>query len=140
MSVDDDQQTRRNQYDNMIWEHPRPWCWACGAGPEFAHKPTWWHGPWVIHRHHIVRQPRRKDRRAVILLCPLCHDLAHGARFPAVDKPPLELAHQLMLKYQHDRFFFDAAFLAGSSTCKLPELAEPPGIYTVDYCSRRPVR
>lgn len=127
-------------FDEMIRQHPEPWCWACGRGPSFQDQPPWWHANWVIHRHHVVRQPRRRDRRAVILLCPVCHEQTHGAQFPADQKPPLTLAQQLFLKKQHDLRFFDPAFLSRNHVGQIPEPSPPPGIYTVEYCSRRSAR
>lgn len=113
------------------------WCWACGRGPDYGHAPSWWHAPWHLHQHHIVRQPRREDRRAVMLLCPICHGRIHGARFPHEPWQTLTLANQLWLKRAHDREFYDRQFLAQSHVTRLPPGRAPAACYARSYDERR---
>lgn len=124
-----------DRYRYMLRESPSPWCWACGRGP--GHAPSWYHGPWLIHRHHIVRQPRVSDRRAVILLCPLCHGQLHGDRFPQRDAPPLAIRHQLWLKRARDAEFYSRVFLRAHHAGELPRAAIVPQYYRLRYCTRR---
>lgn len=95
----------------------KPWCWLCGARPR--EQPRWWHAPWLIERAHIVAAPRRQDRRAVILLCSLCHRLEHGQE---IDGRVLQLtlAHKLWLKLHRDPSNYDRKFLRANSHTNLP--------------------
>ena len=85
-------------------------------------RPEWWCAPWFLHRAHIVSQPRREDRRAIILLCPVCHGIQHGERYPQVvgwDK--IAVAELLWLKQQRDPQWFDLEWLQRHSVRRLPE-------------------
>lgn len=95
-------------------------CWACGM----ADRPPFWFAPWFLHRAHIVNQPRLKDRRCVVLLCPLCHSIEHGASHLEARRAPLTTANLLWLKLEHDPEFFDPELLQECSVRILPEPEE----------------
>jgi len=111
------------------------WCWACGKGER--DKPSDWHAPWFPHRAHIVHNPRKKDRRAVILLCPLCHGTEHGNKYPGHDLPKLTVDNMLWLKESYDGEFYDRDFCEQNTIGILP-LPEPlPTRYNTAYEKRR---
>lgn len=126
----------------MLQDHPQPWCWACGRGAAIEHQPVGWYAPWIVERAHIARHPRREDRRAVVLLCPLCHKggnhaeriVVNGTRY---DRPRLELVHLLWLKLHFDRAFYDKQFLKLNSIRELPIARKPPLFYLREYARRR---
>jgi hypothetical protein len=127
---------RDARYDNMLVEVRLPWCWACGRGER--DRPSDWHAPWLIHRAHIAWKPRRRDRRAVILLCPLCHHGgAHGERIVTSSRefqwPRLEREHMLWIKLHRDREFYEREFLQSSMIGRLPKPQKPPAVYLREY-------
>ena len=121
--------------------HELPWCWACGRGdsdqPREKTDGFDWNAPWLLHRAHIVNKPRVEDSRAVVLLCPLCHDLSHGRLFPQIALPALGLEQMLWLKLVRDRSRYDREFLAKHCIGKLPEPQRLPVAYTNEYRGRR---
>lgn len=132
----------RERYDRFTTEAFPPWCWGCGRGERC--QPAWWAAPWFLHRHHIVKHPRVKDRRAVILLCPICHGRIHGERYPQEPGAPLTLPAQLWLKRTHDPEHYDRAFLRALHIGRLPNAHAPFREYQRayrqlrgDYCNRR---
>jgi hypothetical protein len=99
-------------------------CWRCGRG--WSDMPHWYWAEWRIDPHHIVRKPRKNDRRAVIPLCAACHSVEHGAKhtafdlssgwkFPGCKPKPLTLEESISLKAERDPNFFDPEFLASCS-------------------------
>jgi hypothetical protein len=100
-----------------------PFCWACGRRQ--CDRPLWWYGPWLIERAHIVNKPRREDRRAVILLCSLCHKQQHGERFAQDESAKLTVANMVWLKQKADAAWFDMAFLSRCSVRIVPDGVEP---------------
>lgn len=111
-------------YEEMRFETR---CWACGAGCWDA--PDDWHAPFLIERAHIVANPRREDRRAVVMLCSRCHRVQHGEQIVGCDLPKLELSHLLWIKRFADRAWFDLEFLAKNHIGALPTPERPPAIY-----------
>jgi len=103
-------------------------CWCCGRG--LRDQPVDWHAPWLIHRAHIVNNPRLKDRRVVNLLCPLCHDNYDGTG-------DLEVKHMLALKAIFDPKWFDITLLQRCSIRILPINADVPQKYRLEYMKRR---
>tara|TARA_R100000808_G_C2135801_1_gene144155 strand:+ start:1062 stop:1451 length:390 start_codon:yes stop_codon:yes gene_type:complete len=95
-------------------------CWACGESDQ----PGFWYAPWFLHRAHIVSQPRLKDRRCVVLLCPLCHSIEHGAKHLEAPRKPLRTEHLLWLKKKHDPEFYDLTLLQECSVRILPKPKE----------------
>jgi hypothetical protein len=130
-------------YASMLSDVFDPWCWACGRGGDPGGpngSPDWWHGPWIIHRHHVVKSPRVRDRRAVVLLCPVSHGSVHGERYPSHHgQKALTLAEQLWLKLKlkHDPTLYDRAFLARHHLGRLPRARRLSRYYLSDYCRRR---
>ncbi len=116
-------------YDAMLLEFDR--CWICGRTADFSDKPAWWYAPWLIERHHVVRNPRVEDRRAVICLCSLCHRVQHGDRFVGSWLLPSKtvchratLSQLLWVKKKHDLAYWDRAWLAQHVVGKLPRAKE----------------
>lgn len=100
-------------------------CWLCGHDVT-KYRPMWWAGPWLLHRAHIVHQPRREVRAAVIQACPVCHGLSHGETYAACrDAIRPTVANMLWAKQKHDPEWFDMDWLQKHSIRKLPE-PEPP--------------
>lgn len=122
-------------YDPAIWYS---WmrtefleCWACGRGAWEA--PEGWGAPWLIERAHIVTQPRAEDRRAVVMICSLCHRLHHGEAVvldgQSVSLPGLTIPQMLWLKREHDRGWYDLGFLAKHHVGVLPGPERVPSEY-----------
>lgn len=127
--------TDQQLYEAFAAEAVPPWCWACGRGERC--QPPWWGAPWFLHRHHIVRSPRVQDRRAVILLCPICHGRIHGDRYPQAPGVGVSLPGQLWLKRTHDPQFYDRKFLAALHIGRLPRAHPVYREYRQEYCKRR---
>lgn len=124
-------------YGTMVQEFWPACCWLDGASDALGGKPCWWNAPWLIHRAHIVSSPRVCDRRAVVLLCPVCHGLHHNERYrmlPEAARPTLE--NLLWLKQQWDPEWFDLEWLQRHSVRRLPEPEMPIG-YNVQLLARR---
>jgi hypothetical protein len=133
--------TTAQLYRKMIKEHGLAFCWACGR--DSGERPENWFAPWFIERAHIVRSPRKEDRRLVTLLCGLCHRAGvHGERIVtmsrAIDWPRLEVAHLLALKLLRDPEYFDLPFLQRYSVQKLPAPRDLPDCYVQEYLMRHP--
>jgi len=120
----------------MLIDVRNPWCWICGR--DERQSPEWWYAPWMVHRAHVVNKPRVADRRAVVLLCPVCHGVAHGQRFAAAPElPEIGLSNLLWAKLKRDFRYYDRPFLARHTIGRLP-IADPPAPWYVDqYCQRR---
>lgn len=127
------------EYAMMLVSVARPWCWHCGRGIE--HWPRGWHAPYTVERAHICNKPRKEDRRAVILLCTLCHKIQHGERLAlpeAASIPQLTLPQMLWLKKEHDEAYYSRAFLQGCHVGKLPRAAPPGPEILAERALRRP--
>ena len=124
-----------DRYNHFVAEAATPWCWGCGRGDRDP--PDWYHAPWFLQRHHIVNKPRVEDRRAVILLCPVCHGRIHGERYRESQGWALTLPAQLWLKRTYDRDFYDRGFLRKHHIGRLPPAHIPYREYRRDYCGRR---
>jgi hypothetical protein len=138
--------TASDDYEEMFGLTPYPWCWACGRNER--QKPTWWWAGWRIERAHIVRAPRVKNVRAVVLLCPQCHGINHGHRFFGVGIPlsmdeqrrvlnRLDLRHLLWLKRHFDPRLYDRKFLREHHFGALPRAAKPMAYFEIEYNKRR---
>src|SRR4051812_47109537 len=105
-------------YSLMLHWHDKPWCWACGHDGSLRDKPDDWWGPWLIERAHIVRNPRREDVRAAVLLCSYCHRVSHGERIVCGRHPrwpSLTREHLIWLKRERDPEHYDREFLQANS-------------------------
>lgn len=110
-------------YASFLEDTRFPFCWYCGA---FSNqRPDWWFAPFLIERAHVVNKPRREDPRAIILLCSACHKAAHGERFRAYARKPLDKAGMLFLKSFLDSANFDLAWLQKHSVRILPKPVSP---------------
>jgi len=125
------------KYKNVLAEIAYPFCWWCGRGAE--HRPASWHTPWLIERAHIVSNPRAEDRRAVILLCTMCHMVQHGHQLVlpgcTVIKP--DINNMLWLKRRFDPAYYDRAFLKRHIIGCLPFSRTPPKEVLAAYRERR---
>ena len=131
------------EYTTFLLETLFPWCWACGRGE--ADRPDHWYGPWILHRAHIGSgsgsMRREQDRRAVNLLCPLCHS-AHGSprRHQKLAVPELSNDVMIWLKKRYDPEFWDKKYVESLWLGKLP-VGKLPGVwYNKEYASRRGAR
>jgi hypothetical protein len=113
----------------------RRFCWLSGWTASCG--PKGWFGPRILHVAHIAsggsRAVRVDDRRAVILLHPLCHDLhvsnsetfsskvINGVRYPTIDE-----RHTLFLKKILDPDYYDPEYLQSIWIGKLPPPEMPP--------------
>jgi hypothetical protein len=129
----------RIAYGNMLREHPLAWCWACGSGER--DKPEDWFAVWLIERAHIVRNPRREEVRAAVLLCSYCHRVSHGERIVCGGRyprwPSLTREHLIWLKRERDPEHYDREFLQANSIRRLPLAQKPPSEYLLEYRRRR---
>jgi hypothetical protein len=126
-------ETLSDSYKNMLQQVSRPYCWLCGRCAN--EQPTWWYVPFLIERAHIVWNPRAKDRRAVVLLCSLCHKVQHGERFQT-DYPKITRANLLWLKWKYDRNYYDVGFLRCHSIQELPSRKIPHRKYRAEFTLR----
>lgn len=112
-------------YKSPMNFHPVPYCWGCG---EDNYPPQWWNAPWLIERAHIVNNPRRKDRRAIVLLCSECHKQSHGNVFPqGQGLSRLTVGNMLWLKRTYDPWFYDREFLGTCCIGLLPKAVPVDG-------------
>ena len=130
----------QSRYDLMLQEVQNNWCWACGRGER--DRPRDWYATWCIHRAHIAAKPRRQDRRAVVLLCPLCHlGGYHGERIITCERdgqwPKLLREHLLWLKHAFDPEYYDRQFLQSNTVSLLPLMHKPPIVYLDSYAMLR---
>jgi len=108
-------------------------CWL--SGMQVA--PENWHGPWHLQIAHIASGSgvalRVDDRRAVIMLSPLAHQLhvsdasrvsemtIGGVVYPTIDE-----RHTIWIKKKVDPEYYDRAFLHGIWIGRPPEAERPP--------------
>jgi hypothetical protein len=126
------------EYAAMLMHTEFPHCWWCGRGVE--HKPDSWFAPWLIERAHIVSSPRVEDRRAVVLLCSMCHRVSHGEQLvlPSMEKLVVpQVSHMVWLKKRFDHSHYDRAFLNSLSIAMLPRAKAPQKEVLDNYASRR---
>lgn len=126
-----------DEYRQFVHWNRYPWCWWCGR--DQWQRPRDWHAPWLIERAHIVSSPRRKDARAVVCLCTLCHMRSHGLEVVTpgeVTLPSARVEHMLWLKLRFDPSRYDREFLGQSSVSLLPR-ARPPYPAVREYYSGR---
>jgi len=112
-------------YKHMLRDTDHPYCWCCGR--DCSTLPIWWLAPFLIERAHIVNKPRSKDRRAVVLLCSICHRVQHGAIIREAEHkkpfPAISLENMLWMKWKFDREYLDLGFLRTCSIRELPAKA-----------------
>lgn len=127
-------------WNSFLVDTEFPWCWWCGRGVEhFVGIDASF--PLFVQRAHVVSKPRRRDRRAAVLLCSLCHHVEHNGSlclsgFEALTSPLL--AHKLWLKKVFDVRYFSLSFLQANMVGKLPgALVKPPPEVVSEYQVRR---
>ncbi len=113
----------------------RRFCWLSGWTPSY--RPTDWHGPTQLQVAHIAsgagKAVRVDDRRAVIVLSPLCHSL-HVSNSDKLNKmkigrylyPTIDERHSLFLKKMFDPEYYDLEYLQSIWIGKLPTPEPPP--------------
>jgi len=113
----------------------RLFCWLSGWTQSY--KPKNWNGPWKLQVAHIAsgagKAVRAQDRRAVIVLSPLCHDLhvSNSDRLPNkkignVVYPTFDERHTLFLKKIFDPEYYSEEYLQSIWIGKLPSPEPPP--------------
>ena len=118
-----------------VRDSTKRFCWIGGDTPNF--RPKNWNGPWMLHVAHIAsgraRAIRADDRRAVVLLSPICHDLhvSNTDRLPfkwvcGEKLPTIDERHTLWAKQQFDPGYYDRDYLQSIWIGKLPEPERPP--------------
>lgn len=116
-------------------------CWL-SAMP----RPLDWHGAWGLHVAHIHsgggKAVRRDDRRAVILLSPLAHEVhvSDADRYPSRriggrEWPTIDERHTLWLKENFDREYFDPEYLESIWIGKLPARVRPSWFWESQFLS-----
>lgn len=126
------------EYRDFFMATAFPWCWYCGRDQFDA--PEGWYAPWLIERAHVVSSPRRIDRRAVVLMCSLCHKISHGLDIVLpgeVVLPAASVAAMLWLKKEFDACFYDRQFLAKNCIGQLPNASFPSTVVSAQYLARR---
>lgn len=123
------------EYREFVVASGRPWCWACGRSS--VDRPSYWGAPFLIERAHVVSRPREDNRRAVILLCSICHKLTHGLRIAGVEEKPLSLPEMLWLKWRFDPKFYERHWLSMRHIGRLPRGRRPVPEIEAQYVLRR---
>lgn len=131
--------TAKQKRMEAIFEKEFPFCMACGW-PDG--QPWQWRDyPRWLENAHILRGTgqRRIDRRAILRLCKLDHDIADGPDEPTQrDRagnrlPKLTRPHLLWLKRERDPDHFDLDWLNSISIQRMPEPAAPPSWFLEQY-------
>lgn len=114
----------------------RRFCWL--SGHTASAKPEGWFAPFGLEVAHIASGQgdalRVNDRRAVTVLCSLCHRLhvnhAGGTMtINGVEYPTIDARHTLWIKAQMDPKFYDRSFLAKYWVGTLPDPERPPEFF-----------
>jgi crossover junction endodeoxyribonuclease RusA len=128
-------------YENFLSDTPHKFCWWCGRTAR--DRPREWGALFMLERAHMVNKPRRADRRAVIILCSLCHRIQHGDIFRWLERPiggaiTITLENMLWLKAAADPDYYDPVFLRTCSVRTIPEPVKPTMYDIIEFKSRRP--
>lgn len=121
----------RSMYDAFTQDFTS--CMACGIDPkrQICEKfpARWLECPHILGGNGQRKQKGETDRRNLLRLCKLCHDLAHHKTIRKPDRtclPHLEREHMLWLKRHRDPDYFDLEFLNSISIRRMPEPECPP--------------
>lgn len=120
----------------------RLYCWLSGWTQNY--RPPNWYGPWILNVAHIAsgqgRAKRVNDRRAVVVLSPLAHDLhvSDSTRMPTktiggIRYPTIDERHTLWLKQRLDPEYYDPEFLSRIWIGKLPTPERPPARWQQEF-------
>ncbi len=121
----------KSDYTRMLQDCGKPFCWACGRGND---KPYWWPAPWFLQRAHLAsgsgRMFRALDRRAVNILCSVCHEShSHlgGGTVNLCGQHIREIsdANMLWLKRERDPEYWDAQWIGLQWIGLPPDPVEP---------------
>lgn len=118
-----------------VFQYGLMFCWISGWTPNY--RPPDWHAATTLQVAHVAsgqgRALRVDDRRAVVVLSPLVHDLHVSCsdkmsskvigrfRYPTIDE-----RHTLWIKRYFDPEFYDPDFLQRYWHGKLPQPERPP--------------
>jgi hypothetical protein len=114
-----------------------PYCMACGI--QNGWRGRFSYPRWLENAHIIGGAGRRADRRGIVRLCKMCHDLSHGERIRHNGEllPRLTLGNILWLKLARDRAHFDPDYLGSLYHYRLPEIAEPDSFFKHEWETNR---
>lgn len=111
-------------------------CMVCGIDPKRQirkHFPTrWLECAHILGGHGQRKQKGETDRRNLLMLCKLCHDLAHHKNYRKPDRtlmPYLDRENLLWLKQKHDPDHFDLDFLAKVARQAMPVPVKPYALF-----------
>lgn len=133
-------------FESMLRDTDRPFCWACGRDDR-QRPDNWFADRWEMHRAHLAagasKMIRLLDRRAAVILCPLCHFVhtTNGIGRNMVcgqEIPQLSNANVLFLKRCRDVDHWDPDWLAKHWLGNLPALVAPDQFFISQYATRRP--
>lgn len=105
-------------------------CWSC-LWPKIKGLSEWGNR---LENAHIIGGPCRKhDRRVIVRLCSICHQVSHGAnirnKITNEYLPKFGKAEMLWLKKKWDSEYFDLDYCNKIAISRMPELKEMPEIY-----------
>jgi hypothetical protein len=119
---------------HTIKEPGKYFCWL--SGWRESNPPSNWYAPWWLQIAHIASGSgvarRVNDRRAVVLLCPICHMVhvsdsdkhssmvINGKRYPTIDE-----RHTLYIKQQMDPVHYSPEYLSEVWIGRVPEPEKP---------------
>jgi len=117
-----------------------PFCMACGIT---EHATAWWlEYPRVLQNAHILGGPQRThDRRNIVRLSKLAHDLSHGYVIRGRDGrclPKLSRANMLWIKQRHDPEYFDLDYLNEIGIQNMPDPEEPDSWFLAEFMKWQP--
>lgn len=126
------------QNADHVKRHGMMHCWISGITQSC--RPEGWYADWWMQVAHIASGQgaarRVDDRRAVILLCPLVHDLhvTDADKFPSKwiigkEWPTIDERHTLYVKRFFDERFYDREFLSTIWIGNVPEPKRPPDFW-----------
>ena len=110
-------------------------CMACGINPK-KQIDKFFPVRWLENAHILGGSSRTADRRNILRLCKLCHDLAHGHTIRDQNKEPLpnlSRANLLWLKHARDSEHFDLDYLNSISIGNMPTPEEPPAWFMSEF-------
>jgi len=117
------------------------YCMACGI-PQGGYDEI--NYPRNLENAHIVGGPgrnRQDDRRHLVRLCRLCHDLNHGRVIKSKGRllVTLDLAHLLWIKSKLDPKYYDREELQRWLPKRLPRAHRPPRWQCESFARWRPL-
>ena len=131
----------REEYDQMLWSTPHPWCWACGRDERQC--PRDWYAPWYLQLAHLGHgsgvMRRQEDRRGVNILCSRCHMLHTPCQIRVNGElyEPLTSSNMLWLKQLYDADYFDMDYLRSVFMQTVPSPESLPDWYEHEYALER---